>query len=145
MRDPEPSSVEPSKQSDTLILENKGQTERPSGLGGVLIGIGEQVYPILLLIFFFLEVSAIGFIPFVGKALNFLLLSWMYAYYCFEYVVNMRLLLTFFYSCFYIGNGLKALKFHHRYKWNFSEVSLGNRLIFFESNWAFFAGFGNCV
>ncbi|GKV32237.1 hypothetical protein SLEP1_g40853 [Rubroshorea leprosula] len=57
MRDPEPSSVEPSKQSDTLILENKGQTERPSGLGGVLIGIGEQVYPILLLIFFFLEVK----------------------------------------------------------------------------------------
>ncbi|GLT25322.1 hypothetical protein SLA2020_004560 [Shorea laevis] len=116
MRDPEPSSVEPSKQSDTLTLENKGQTERLSGLLRLVIVIGEQVYSILLLIFFFLEVSAVGFIPFVGKALNFLLLSWMYAYYCFEY------------------------------KWNFSEVSLGNRLIFFESNWAFFAGFGSpCV
>jgi len=40
----------------------------------------------------------------------------MYAYYCFEY------------------------------KWNFSEVALDKRLDYFESNWAFFAGFGSpCV
>lgn len=32
------------------------------------------------------QVYVTGFIPYVGKALNFLLLSWMYAYYCFEYV-----------------------------------------------------------
>ncbi|KAK3419684.1 hypothetical protein EUGRSUZ_G00355 [Eucalyptus grandis] len=32
------------------------------------------------------------------------------------------------------------------YKWNFTEVSLDKRLDFFQSNWAFFAGFGNpCV
>lgn len=30
-----------------------------------------------------------------------------------------------------------------RYKWNHSELSLDKRLDFFESNWAFFAGFGN--
>lgn len=30
-----------------------------------------------------------------------------------------------------------------RYKWNFFEVALDKRLDFFESNWAFFAGFGN--
>lgn len=30
-----------------------------------------------------------------------------------------------------------------RYKWNLSEVALDRRLDFFESNWAFFAGFGN--
>ncbi|PWZ41507.1 Protein EI24 [Zea mays] len=29
-----------------------------------------------------------------------------------------------------------------RYKWNFFAVSLHERLDFFESNWAFFAGFG---
>lgn len=29
-----------------------------------------------------------------------------------------------------------------RYKWNFSELSFDKRLEFFESNWAFFAGFG---
>ncbi|KVH93529.1 Etoposide-induced 2.4 [Cynara cardunculus var. scolymus] len=33
-----------------------------------------------------------------------------------------------------------------RYKWNFSGLSLDKRLDFFESNWAFFAGFGSpCV
>ncbi|XP_026658113.2 protein EI24 homolog isoform X2 [Phoenix dactylifera] len=33
-----------------------------------------------------------------------------------------------------------------RYKWNFSEKSLNERLEFFESNWSFFAGFGSpCV
>uniref|UniRef100_A0A0E0H111 Uncharacterized protein n=1 Tax=Oryza nivara TaxID=4536 RepID=A0A0E0H111_ORYNI len=88
-------------------------TEKPEG---VAIGIGEQVYSILLLTIFFIEVSVIGYIPYFGKPMNFLLLSLMYAYYCFEY------------------------------KWNFFAVSLNERLDFFESNWAFFAGFGSpCV
>ncbi|KAJ8434752.1 hypothetical protein Cgig2_019677 [Carnegiea gigantea] len=83
--------------------------DKPAGLGGVMIGIGEQVYSALLLSFFFLEVFVMGFIPYVGQALNFLLLSWMY-------------------------------------KWNLSGVPLDRRLDFFESNWAFFAGFGSpCV
>ncbi|CAK9168248.1 unnamed protein product [Ilex paraguariensis] len=82
----------------------------------VMIGIAELVYSILILNFFFLEVYVTGFIPYIGKALSFLLLSWMYAYYCFEY------------------------------KWNLLGVSLDKRLDFFECNWAFFAGFGNpCV
>ncbi|XP_031394561.1 protein EI24 homolog isoform X2 [Punica granatum] len=105
---------ESSSQKESTTKQSSVQTEKPTGLGGVMIGIGEQVYSVLLLSFFFLEVYAIGFIPYIGKALNFLLLSWMYAYYCFE--------------------------------WNFSEVSLEKRLDFFQTNWAFFAGFGNpCV
>ncbi|KAF2535469.1 hypothetical protein F2Q68_00020616 [Brassica cretica] len=87
--------------------------KRPSGFGGVMIDIGEQVYSILLLTFFFMEVYVVGVIPYIGKILNFLLLSWMYAYYCYEY------------------------------KWNFLEIPLVKRLEFFESNWAFFAGFGS--
>ncbi|XVE94133.1 hypothetical protein REPUB_Repub01dG0255100 [Reevesia pubescens] len=111
-----PSVVESSKQNDALTSDSKVHAARPAGLGGIMIGIGEQVYSVLLLSFFFLEVYATGFIPFVGKALNFLLLSWMYAYYCFEY------------------------------KWNFSEWGMEKRLDFFETNWAFFAGFGSpCV
>ncbi|XP_052154133.1 protein EI24 homolog [Oryza glaberrima] len=91
-------------------------TEKPEGFDEVAIGIGEQVYSILLLTIFFIEVSVIGYIPYFGKPMNFLLLSLMYAYYCFEY------------------------------KWNFFAVSLNERLDFFESNWAFFAGFGSpCV
>ncbi|KAL7198218.1 hypothetical protein ACSBR2_020683 [Camellia fascicularis] len=87
------------------------QTDKPTDLGGVMIGIAKQVYSVLVLNVFFLEVVVIGFIPYIGKVLNFLLISWMYANYCFEY------------------------------KRNFSGLSLDKRLDFVESNWAFFAGF----
>ncbi|KAK8950980.1 hypothetical protein KSP39_PZI003531 [Platanthera zijinensis] len=89
---------------------------KPGGLEGVMLGIGEQVYSFLLLTFFFVEVVATMFIPYIGTSISFVLNAWMYAYYCFEY------------------------------KWNLSELSLDKRLAFFESNWAFFAGFGSpCV
>ncbi|CAL9231965.1 unnamed protein product [Arabidopsis halleri] len=110
------SSAEALRQGEAPASLNSANAERPSGLGGVMIGIGEQVYSILLLTFFFLEVYVVGVIPYIGKILNFLLLSWMYAYYCYEY------------------------------KWNFSGIPLDKRLDFFESNWAFFTGFGSpCV
>ncbi|RXH92257.1 hypothetical protein DVH24_033153 [Malus domestica] len=82
-----PTTLDPVRQNEALVLQNIVGPERPAGLGGVMIGIGEQVYSVLLLSCFFLEVYVTGFIPYVGMALNFLLLSWMYAYYCFEYVV----------------------------------------------------------
>lgn len=111
-----PIVTEPSGQKEVLTSQNTAHMDKPAGLGGLMIGIGEQVYSVLLLSFFFLEVYATSFLPYIGKVLNFLLLSWMYAYYCFEY------------------------------KWNLSEVGLDKRLDFFESNWAFFAGFGSpCV
>jgi hypothetical protein len=45
-----------------------------------------------------------------GVVLNVLFLSWLYAYYCFDY------------------------------KWALEGVRLPNRLYFFECNWAYFAG-----
>lgn len=111
-----PLKVQTPKRNDISDSQSVGHTGRPGGFDRVLLGIGEQVYSILLLNIFFIEVFATGFIPYIGKAINFLLLSLMYAYYCFEY------------------------------KWNFSEMSLNERLEFFESNWSFFAGFGSpCV
>ncbi|RZC60298.1 hypothetical protein C5167_022064 [Papaver somniferum] len=101
--------AEPSSKKEMGDAQNK-----PAGVGGFMIGFGEHVFSILLLGFFFLEVYAVGYIPYVGKMLSFLLLSWMYAYYCFEY------------------------------KWSLAEVSLEKRLDFFESNWAFFAGKPMC-
>ncbi|KAH8956626.1 hypothetical protein BDL97_07G050700 [Sphagnum fallax] len=82
----------------------------------IVLGIGEQIYSILMVSVFFVEVFAASFIPYVGPLLNFVLLSWLYAYYCFDY------------------------------KWGFARWSLEKRLNFFETNWAFFAGFGSpCV
>lgn len=112
----EPLKKDGLRQKEMLTLQNTGRVGRPAGLGGVMIGIGEQVYSILLLTVFFIEVFATGFVPYLGKAINFLLLSWIYAYYSFEY------------------------------KWNHAEIYLDKRLNLFESNWAFFAGFGSpCV
>ncbi|GAV61210.1 EI24 domain-containing protein [Cephalotus follicularis] len=111
-----PTVVEFLSQSEALTSENTPHMERRVDLGRVMIEIGEQAYSLLLLSLFFMEVYVTGFVPYIGKALNFILLSWMYAYYCFEY------------------------------KWNYYKVSLDRRLDFFESNWPFFAGFGSpCV
>ncbi|XP_043703774.1 protein EI24 homolog [Telopea speciosissima] len=108
--------VESSIQKESVNSQTSAHMEKPPGLGGVIIGIGEQIYSLVLLNFFFLEVFTVGFIPYIGKVLNFILLSWMYSYYSFEY------------------------------KWNLAEVGLDKRLDFFESNWAFFAGFGGpCI
>ncbi|KAG8368825.1 hypothetical protein BUALT_Bualt15G0087100 [Buddleja alternifolia] len=111
-----PSGSKSSSQKESTVSQNTTDSDKATDFEGVMIGIAEQVYSVLLLSFFFLEVYVTGFIPFIGKALNFLLLSWMYAYYCFEY------------------------------KWNHSGLSLDKRLDFFESNWPFFTGFGSpCV
>uniref|UniRef100_A0A7N0RFY4 Protein EI24 homolog n=1 Tax=Kalanchoe fedtschenkoi TaxID=63787 RepID=A0A7N0RFY4_KALFE len=110
------STPQPMGKKEDSTSESANQAAKPAGIGGIVIGIGEQVYSVFLLTFFFLQVYATGFVPYIGKALNFVLLAWMYSYYCFEY------------------------------KWNLSEFSLDKRLAFFESNWAFFAGFGSpCV
>ncbi|KAF4359165.1 hypothetical protein F8388_005274 [Cannabis sativa] len=98
---------------EKLTSQNTGHVRQRDGLGGIMIVIGEQLYSILLLSFFFIEVSVTGFVPYIGTALNFLHVSWMYAYFCFEY------------------------------KWNLHNVELDKRLSFFESNWAFFLGFGS--
>ncbi|KAL2643071.1 hypothetical protein R1flu_010658 [Riccia fluitans] len=87
-----------------------------SGFKSVMIQIGEQIYSICMLSVFFLEIFAVSFVPYVGKLLSFIMLTWLYAYYCFDY------------------------------KWSFARWSLERRLHFFETNWAFFAGFGSpCV
>ncbi|CAM6124814.1 unnamed protein product [Calypogeia fissa] len=86
------------------------------GLQSTMLQIGEQIYSVIMVSVFFLEVFAVTYVPYLGPLLNFVLLSWLYAYYCFDY------------------------------KWGFSRWSLEKRLYFFETNWAFFAGFGSpCV
>ncbi|CAH9063242.1 unnamed protein product [Cuscuta europaea] len=111
-----PTTSKSSDQKESQVSQTTVSKTKSTDFEGVMIGIAEQIYSVLLLTFFFLEVTAIGFIPYIGNTLKFLLLSWMYAYYCFEY------------------------------KWNLSGLSLDKRLDFFETNWTLFAGFGSpCV
>ncbi|XP_073115248.1 protein EI24 homolog isoform X2 [Elaeis guineensis] len=97
-----PSKEQTPNRKDLSDSQSFRQMSRPGGFERVFLGIGEQVYSILLLSIFFIEVQ-------------WFLLQVLYPILA-------------------------------RYKWNFSEVSLNERLEFFESNWAFFAGFGSpCV
>ncbi|KAF5201979.1 Ei24-like protein [Thalictrum thalictroides] len=101
---------------DLSKSQDSADLDKPAGLGGAILGVGEHIYSNLLLGVFFLQILAAGFIPHMGKALAFVFHSWMYAYYSFEY------------------------------KWNLDELGLDKRLDFFESHWAFFAGFGSpCI
>ncbi|OAE18678.1 hypothetical protein AXG93_4448s1130 [Marchantia polymorpha subsp. ruderalis] len=82
----------------------------------IMLTIGEQIYSIFMLGVFFVEIFAVSYIPYIGQLFSFVMLSWLYAYYCFDY------------------------------KWGFAKWNLERRLLFFETNWAFFAGFGSpCV
>ncbi|KAH9307784.1 hypothetical protein KI387_035695, partial [Taxus chinensis] len=117
----EQSEKDPQRQNseEDRAFQNQFTTDHGDnhdGLEGMMTMIAEKIYSCLMLSIFFVEVSAISYIPYIGKILNFLLLSWIYAYYSFEY------------------------------KWNFTGWSLDERINFFETNWAFFAGFGSpCV
>ncbi|KAI5056569.1 hypothetical protein GOP47_0028387 [Adiantum capillus-veneris] len=87
-----------------------------SGIDGMLVSAGEQTYSILMLLIFYFEVRAATAVPYIGNFLMFPLRSWLYAYYFFDYA------------------------------WGYAKWSLEKRLMFFETNWAFFAGFGSpCV
>ncbi|GBG74719.1 hypothetical protein CBR_g19125 [Chara braunii] len=83
-----------------------------SGLESVFKAISEEIYRILMFAVFFIQVYAVRFLPFAGPGLNFILLSWLYAYYCFDY------------------------------KWALLGWTLNRRLWFFETYWAYFLGFG---
>ncbi|KAI5056958.1 hypothetical protein GOP47_0028776 [Adiantum capillus-veneris] len=86
------------------------------GIDGMLFSAGEQTYSVLMLLIFYFEVRAATAVPYIGKFLMFPLRSWLYAYYFFDYA------------------------------WGYAKWSLEERLMFFETNWAFFAGFGSpCV
>ncbi|XP_073028845.1 protein EI24 homolog isoform X2 [Primulina eburnea] len=67
-----------SVQKDAHDSLTKTNSDTATDIEGLMIGIAEQIYSILLLSFFFLQVYVTGFVPYIGKALNFLLLSWMY-------------------------------------------------------------------
>lgn len=82
------------------------------GMMRVLEGTAQEVYRALLFVVFTIEVYVMSLVPFAGVVLNVLFLSWLYAYYCFDY------------------------------KWALEGIRLPNRLHFFECNWAYFAGFG---
>eukprot|EP00940_MAST-03C_sp_MAST-3C-sp2_P003091 g3091.t1 len=72
--------------------------------------IAEELYRIPLMVVVLLEAQIVGFV--LGSAIALTMLTWVYAYYCFEY------------------------------KWTLQGWSLQRRLREIETRWAFYAGFG---
>jgi len=75
-----------------------------------LEGVAQELYRVLLFLVFSAEVLALSCVPYLGPAVNVVFLSWLYAFYCFDY------------------------------SWSLQGVPLPERLAFFERRWAFFAG-----
>mmetsp|Transcript_344 Transcript_344/g.795 ORF Transcript_344/g.795 Transcript_344/m.795 type:complete len:307 (-) Transcript_344:149-1069(-) len=74
--------------------------------------LGEELFRTILFAVFLAQVVLTSYVPVVGKPLYFVQLSWLYAYYCFDY------------------------------KWSLAKWPLDARLHFVETHWAYFAGFG---
>ncbi|CAI0439425.1 unnamed protein product [Linum tenue] len=114
--------LKPSGSDEVAAEHKKAPMEQPPGLEGVFVGIGEQVYSVLLVIFFSAQVNAVGIVPFVGKALSFVLQSWMYKWNLSEVPLDRKL--DFFETNwpFFVGFGnyalvsLAPLNFHGTYK-----------------------------
>lgn len=74
--------------------------------------VTEQIYSVVLLGSFLMQISAISVVPFIGQYLAAIYLSWLYSLYYFEY------------------------------RWIQEGKTAEQRMVFFESRWAYFTGFG---
>ncbi|KAI7846132.1 hypothetical protein COHA_000393 [Chlorella ohadii] len=98
--------------------QRRALQQRAARQGAMLVpgaaegAVVKEVYRAALFSVFFGQVLLAGALPRIGPALNFLLLSWLYALYCFDY------------------------------KWALHSVQLQQRIAYFERHWAFFLGFG---
>lgn len=54
----------------------------------ISVRIADELFTIFLELFMAIQVMLVYFIPVVGPVLSFFLMSWLYALYCFEYVVR---------------------------------------------------------
>lgn len=78
--------------------------------------IAQEVYRVLLFSVFLAQNVVVRHVPYAGRPVQFLLTSWVYAFYWFDY------------------------------KWSLTNLPLENRVQFFQSHWAYFAGFGSlCI
>jgi len=80
-----------------------------------MVQIAQEVYRVVLFAVFMLQTYVAGIIPIplVGMVVNFVLLSWLNAFYSFDY------------------------------QWSLRGRRLEERIQFFERNWAYFLGFGS--
>jgi len=79
---------------------------------GWLSAMADELYRVLLIGSFMIQMSLVSLIPYIGNVLSLMHICWIYSLYSFEY------------------------------KWILEGWNLETRLHYFESRWAYFAGFG---
>jgi etoposide-induced 2.4 mRNA len=77
-----------------------------------LQSMSEEIYRSLLVGGYFVQITLVSFVPYIGKPVFGLYLCWLYALYSFEY------------------------------KWSMEQWDLERKLTYFEMRWPYFAGFG---
>eukprot|EP00299_Pterocystis_sp_00344_P012094 c5761_g1_i1.p1 GENE.c5761_g1_i1~~c5761_g1_i1.p1 ORF type:complete len:332 (-),score=29.30 c5761_g1_i1:48-1007(-) len=98
--------------SASFILHFKRQQQVQLSYYGLIAQLSDLIYRVLLCFFYVLLSTIVFFIPIVGIPLSVVLVSWLYAFYCFEYI------------------------------WTMQSWPLDRQITFFENRWAFFLGFG---
>ncbi|GAX82341.1 hypothetical protein CEUSTIGMA_g9770.t1 [Chlamydomonas eustigma] len=83
--------------------------------GGGLDGAAEEVFRVVFFVIHYVQVCTIRHAPIIGNPLHFVMMSWLWAYYCFDY------------------------------RWTLQGLPLSERLGLFEAHWAFFGGFGSIL
>eukprot|EP00158_Paraphelidium_tribonemae_P003182 Partr_v1_DN25940_c1_g1_i1_m68594 putative Etoposide induced 2.4 mRNA len=91
---------------------SSSSSKKPLPYRGFVSVVADEVFRTFMFSIYVLEAMLVYFVPFVGPLVSFVLICWLYAYYSFEY------------------------------NWMSKGWSLERRLIYFESHWAYFAGFG---
>lgn len=74
--------------------------------------ISDNIYRSILLLFFLIQTGLSAHIPVVGPMVAFLMTTWLYAFYAFDYA------------------------------WGYKNYNTQQRLLYFETHWAYMAGFG---
>ena len=88
-----------------------------------------ETYRTCLTFVFLIETFVVFFLP-IGSLLSFVCVCWLYSFYCFEFVL------------IYISFCHVQLISNLRYKWVYLGWRVEEQVVYFESHWAYFAGFG---
>lgn len=99
--------------ADEAFLLNKGADSKQAPSQNKFVKmLSEELYRMLVVGVFLLQCTACSFLPYIGSALSTVQMTWLCSLYSFEY------------------------------KWSLEKWPLEEKLFFFESNWAYMAGFG---
>lgn len=96
----------------TYVFIRTNQSNSSKSLKSICLSIVEDIYNILILSTYFIQVILVNKIPYIGPFVSVIQLSWAYSFTSFDY------------------------------KWSLEGISLINKFYLCENNWEYMSGFG---